>query len=191
MIGTQQMHKYGESTNDSTYDGSCTSCHFRGGTYEISGRFIVVDQRVHCESLRADTVWGRADWTYFLSYGVLLSFYKFYIRGSVHRNSRLKKSNEMQQYADIYLLLNYSTCFGRPSRPSSGVHKNVVATSGTDHTIWGASFLKHDQIRTDLGLSVPNQSLLAPQIVWSVPEAATAVLCTPDDGRDGRPKHVE
>ena len=24
-----------------------------------------------------------------------------------------------------------------------------------------------------------------------VPEAATTVLCTPDDGRDGRPKHVE
>jgi len=36
---------------------------------------------------------------------------------------RLKKSNEMQQYADIYLLLNYPTFFGRPSRPSSGVHK--------------------------------------------------------------------
>ena len=35
---------------------------------------------------------------------------KFYIRGSVlHRNSRSKKSNEMQQYADIYLLLNYCT----------------------------------------------------------------------------------
>ena len=30
-----------------------------------------------------------------------------YIRGSVHRNYRLKKSNDMQQYADIYLLLNY------------------------------------------------------------------------------------
>ena len=28
-------------------------------------------------------------------------------------------------------------------------------------------------------------------IVWSVPEAATTVLCTPDDGRDGRPKHVD
>jgi len=54
----------------------------------------------------------------------------------------------MQQYADIYLLLNYSTCFGRPSRPS-GVHKTVVAASGTDHTIWRASFLKRDQIRTD------------------------------------------
>ena len=64
----------------------------------------------------------------------------FYIRGPVHRNSRLKKSNEMQQYADIYLLLNYSTCFGRPSRQSTGVHKAPVAASGTDHTICGASF---------------------------------------------------
>jgi len=60
----------------------------------------------------------------------------------------------MEQYADIYLLLNYSTCFGCPSRPSSGVHKTVVAASGTDHTIWGASFLKRDQIRTDLGPTV-------------------------------------
>jgi len=59
---------------------------------------------------------------------------------------RLKKSNEMQQYADIYLLLNYSTCFGRPSSPLSGVHKTVVAVSGTDHTIWGASFLQRDRI---------------------------------------------
>jgi hypothetical protein len=70
---------------------------------------------------------------------------KFYIRGSVHRNSRLKKSNKMQQYADIYLLINYSTCFGRSSRPSS-VHKTVSAASGTDPTVWGASFLKRDQI---------------------------------------------
>ena len=31
----------------------------------------------------------------------------------------------------------------------------------------------------------------ASQIVWSVPEAATKVLRTPDDGRDGRPKNVE
>jgi len=55
---------------------------------------------------------------------------------------RLKKSNKMQQYADIYLLRNYSTYFGRPSHPSSGVHKTVVAASGKDHTIWGASFEK-------------------------------------------------
>jgi len=57
---------------------------------------------------------------------------KLYICSSVHHNSRLKKSNKMQQYADVYLLLNYSTCFGRPSRSSSGVHKTVVAASGTD-----------------------------------------------------------
>ena len=70
----------------------------------------------------------------------------FYNCGSVHRNSRLKKSNKIQQYAGIYLLLNYSTCFGRPSRPSSGVHKTVVAASGTDRTIWEASFFKRTQI---------------------------------------------
>jgi len=66
----------------------------------------------------------------------------------MHRNSRLKKSKEMQQHADIYLLLNYSTCFGRASRPSSGVHKSVFAAYCTDHTIWGASFFKRDQIRS-------------------------------------------
>ena len=56
----------------------------------------------------------------------------FFIRGSMHRNSRLKKSNKMQQYADIHLLLHYCTCFRRPSRPTSAVHKTVVAASGTD-----------------------------------------------------------
>ena len=33
---------------------------------------------------------------------------------SVHRNSSLKKCNKTKEYADIYLLLNYSTYFGRP-----------------------------------------------------------------------------
>ena len=71
----------------------------------------------------------------------------------------------MQLYADIYLLLNYSAYFGRPSRPSSGVHKNVVAASGADRIIWKASFFKRDQIRS--------QSLFG------------------HDGRKGRPKLVE
>ena len=74
----------------------------------------------------------------------------FYICSSVHRNCRLRKFNKIQQYADIYLLLNYCTCFGRPSRPSSGVHKIVVAASGTDNAIWEASFFKRDQIRQSL-----------------------------------------
>ena len=82
------------------------------------------------------------------------------MKGRLLRRPTLKKSNKMQQYADIYLLLNYSTCFGRPSRPSSGVHKTVVAASGTDHTIWGASFLKRDQIRTDWGRSPINPYLV-------------------------------
>ena len=89
----------------------------------------------------------------------------FLICSSMHHNSRLKKSNKMQLYADIYLLLNYSTCFRRPSRPLSGVHKTVVAASGTDRTIWGVSFFKHDQIRT--------------------------FTCTSDDGHDGHSKHIE
>jgi len=33
--------------------------------------------------------------------------------------------------------------------------------------------------------------VLAPHIAWPVSEAATKVLCTPDEGRDGRSKHVE
>ena len=48
----------------------------------------------------------------------------------------------MQLYADTYLLLNYCTRFGRPSRPSTGVHKTADAVSGTDHTIWEAICLK-------------------------------------------------
>ena len=45
----------------------------------------------------------------------------------------LIRSNKMQQYAGIYLLQNYSTCFGCLSHPSSGVHKTVTAASGTGH----------------------------------------------------------
>jgi len=48
---------------------------------------------------------------------------EFYIHDSVHRDSILIRSNKMQQYAGIYFLQVYSTCFGRPSRPSSGVQK--------------------------------------------------------------------
>ena len=39
----------------------------------------------------------------------------------------------MQQYAGVYLLQNYSTCFGFLSHPSSGVHQTVIAASGTGH----------------------------------------------------------
>jgi len=39
----------------------------------------------------------------------------------------------MPQYAGIYLLQNYSTCFGCPSHPSSAVHKTITVASGTSH----------------------------------------------------------
>ena len=42
----------------------------------------------------------------------------------------------MEQYAGIYLLQVYSTCFGRPSRPSSGVYKTVIAASGIGHVTY-------------------------------------------------------
>jgi len=90
-------------------------------------------------------------------------------RCATQKRNSLKKSNEMQEYADIYLLLNYSTCFGRPSRPSSGVHKTVLAASGTDHTIWG----------------------LLPRWYDLYQRLQVQFLCTPDEWRDGRPKHVE
>jgi len=73
----------------------------------------------------------------------------------------------MQKYAGVYLLQNYSTCFGCLSHPSSGVHKTVSAAAGTGHSIWETTFLQRGQ------------------------EAAVTVLCIPDNGSDGHPKHVE
>ena len=64
----------------------------------------------------------------------------------------------------IFCLIHwYSIYFGRPSRPSSGVHKTVVAASGTDHTVRGARFLKRDAMLCHLSrfwrIVVPTTSL--------------------------------
>ena len=53
----------------------------------------------------------------------------------MRRDSILKRSNEMQQYAGVYLLQYYSTCFGCLSHPSSGVDQTVIAASGTGHSV--------------------------------------------------------
>ena len=71
----------------------------------------------------------------------------FYIRGSVHRDSILIRYNEMQQYAGVYLLQNYSTCFGCLSHPSSGVHQIVTAASGTGHSVRATTFRQRGLIR--------------------------------------------
>ena len=60
---------------------------------------------------------------------------------SILRKYILIRSNKMQQYAGIYLLQNYSTCFGRLSHPSSGVHQTVTAASGTGHITYQSNNL--------------------------------------------------
>jgi hypothetical protein len=72
---------------------------------------------------------------------------KFYIHGSVHRDSILIRSNEVQQYEGVYLLQNYSTCLGCLSHPSSGIHQTVTAASGTGHNIRGTTFRQRGLIR--------------------------------------------
>jgi len=54
----------------------------------------------------------------------------------------------MQQYADIHLLQNHSTCFGFPPHLSSRVPKTVTAASGTGHNIGTATSLQRGQIGT-------------------------------------------
>ena len=51
----------------------------------------------------------------------------------------------MQQYEGVYLLQNYSTCFGRLSHPSSGVHQIVTAASGTGHITCQSNNLSYSQ----------------------------------------------
>ena len=46
----------------------------------------------------------------------------------------------MQQYAGVYLLQNYSTCFRWLSHPSSGVHQTVTTASGTGYSVRATTF---------------------------------------------------
>jgi len=90
----------------------------------------------------------------------------------------------MQQYAGIYLLHNPFTCFGCPSHPSSGVHKTVTAASGTGHS-------NSHSLSNNLLPTWPNFGHVGGRLLLRLPEAAVTVLCTPDDGCDGHPKHVK
>ena len=92
----------------------------------------------------------------------------------------------MQQNAGVCLLQNYSKCFGCLSHPSSGVRKTVTAASGTGHITYLSKNLPPTWPICHAG-----GSLLHRYVLWPVPEAAVTVLCSPDDGCDGHPKHVE
>ena len=53
----------------------------------------------------------------------------------------------MQQYASVYLLQVYSTCFGCLSYQLSGVHKTVTEASGTDHSVRATTFRQRGLIK--------------------------------------------
>ena len=92
----------------------------------------------------------------------------FLIHGSVHRDSILKRSNEMQQYAGVYLLQNYSTCFGCLSHQSGGVHQTGTAASGTAHSVRVTTFRQR-------GLITPRWRKVVALTLRPVPEAAITV----------------
>ena len=73
----------------------------------------------------------------------------FYIHGSVHRDSILLKSNEMQHYAGVYLLQNHYICLRCLSHPPSGVRQAVTAASGTGHSVRATTFRQRGLIRSN------------------------------------------
>ena len=71
-------------------------------------------------------------------FSFIMSRHRFLRNFLVFLHSRFRASwlyiNKIQQDATVcryYLLQIYSTCFGCPPHPSSGVHKTVTAASGT------------------------------------------------------------
>ena len=60
------------------------------------------------------------------------------------------KIQQMQHYADIYLLQSYSNTFRVSQHPSSGVLKTVPAASGTGHTTCTATPLQRGPDQTTL-----------------------------------------
>ena len=80
----------------------------------------------------------------------------------------------MQDYAGVYLLQHYSTCFGCLSHPTSGVHQTVTAASGTRYSVRVTSFRQRGLIRTAVLIRPPWQKVLA-LTLYPVPEAAVTV----------------
>ena len=97
----------------------------------------------------------------------------------------------------LFLCLVHSTCFGRHTRPSSGVQSSTASTATGTIIGWRRMLLllvpsdaRHwlRQCLASSGTS-SHDNLRQPMIV---PVAVDTVeLCTPDDGRVCRPKHVE
>ena len=101
----------------------------------------------------------------------------------------LIRCNKMQQYAGIYLRQVYSTCFGSPSSPSSGVQKIVIAASGTGHSNGATTFLQRGLIRF-CGIMHPRCCWPAKSWVHYTTSCNTQ-SSAPEDGQNNCPKHSE
>ena len=93
----------------------------------------------------------------------------------------------------LFLCLVHSTCFGRHTRPSSGVQSSTVSTATGTIVGWRrlSRLLVPEDARHCLASSGTSSrdNLRQPMIV---PVAVDTVeLCIPYDGRVCRPKHVE
>ena len=75
--------------------------------------------------------------------------------------------------------------FRVPSHPSSGVHKTVTAASGTGHSVRATTFFQRGLIRPRW------RKVVALTRDVTCTRSCSYILCTPDDGCDRHPKHVE
>jgi len=100
----------------------------------------------------------------------------FYVYGSAHRWSTLIIVQRDATQSSLFCILQvHSTCFGCQPHPISAVNKTVTTASGTGHIFSAVTSLQRGQA----------------SLTWPVPEAVVTVFCTPDDGCDWHPKHVE
>ena len=92
----------------------------------ISGsRQLISIIRLYC-NLRAADDWLRSNTT----------ICEFYIHCSLHRDSLLMRSNEIQQYAGVYLLQNHSNMFQVSIAPI------IRSTSNCNCSFWYRSYCK-------------------------------------------------
>ena len=84
----------------------------------------------------------------------------------------------------VFITANLLYMFRVSIVPIIRSHQTVTAASGIGHSIRATTFCQRGLIRTRW------QKVVA-LILRPIPEAAVTVWCTPDDGCDGHPKHVE
>ena len=92
------------------------------------------------------------------------------------------------------LLHDHSTCFGCLSHPSSGVHETVVTTTGTSHMV--VQLPRSSVAKLDWGTCPINEYFLTDFYLLRFPTHRDIWLvvtfsCSPDDGCERHPKHVE